>query len=174
MSERFFNWERRPAITRKTPEGGIEGLFISTGSQVWSKASPVEILESGQELSRGKFLETFPDLPAWESAPPTSKPSAELLNRDALRAKLLTYPGATESSVERGLTAYDERAKQKFALMERAHSNALAEASLDRMRYPRPPGWRSVFFYPGSIRPRNMTLFWLALAAAITWFWIAP
>ena len=54
------------------------------------------------------------------------------------------------------LEMYEERAKVKKHLMaERGMSNTLAEVFLERQGFPRPPGWHSVFFYPGSNRPRN-------------------
>lgn len=69
MAERFFNWEARPAVVRDTSVGGLEGLFVASGESTWSRVSPVEILESGSELSRNAFLETFPGAPA---VPPDS------------------------------------------------------------------------------------------------------
>lgn len=76
--------------------------------------------------------------------------------RDVLRQRLLGYPGATPLSVERQLDVYEEREKEKLALtLDRRMSNALAESYLDKKGYPRPPGWHSVFFYPGGGRPRN-------------------
>lgn len=75
----------------------------------------------------------------------------------ALRQRLLTYPGATPESVEQQLYAYAERESEKQAVMQdRGMSNALAESYLDKRGYSRPPGWHSVFFYPGSNRPRNV------------------
>jgi hypothetical protein len=51
-----------------TPEGGSEGLFVQAGSGRWSRASPIEILESGSELSRSALIEMFPDIPSLEKA----------------------------------------------------------------------------------------------------------
>lgn len=76
--------------------------------------------------------------------------------KDVLRRRLLSYPEATSESVEQQLYVYEERGSEKQAVMlDRGMSNALAEAYLDKRGYPRPPGWHSVFFYPGSGRPRN-------------------
>jgi hypothetical protein len=89
--------------------------------------------------------------------------------RDKLRSKLMQYPGATSALVEEQLTQYDGREEQKSAFLARGFSNALAEASLDRANYPRPLGWHSVFFYPGSMRLRNVTVFWIIVAACAAW-----
>jgi len=92
--------------------------------------------------------------------------------RTELKKRLLTYPGATNESVEQELDAYEAREDEKKALTEiRKFTNALAERYLDRKGYPRPPGWHSVFFYPGSNRPRNPVVFWgIAIVAAIWYF----
>jgi hypothetical protein len=90
--------------------------------------------------------------------------------REQLKRRLLQYPGTTPSSVEQELDAYDAREQRKQALIDRGSSNALAEVSLDKLGYSRPPGWRSVFFYPGSNRLRNRVT-WLALViASVVWF----
>ena len=87
---------------------------------------------------------------------------------EALRRRLLNYPGVTPESVEDLLIAYEERASVKEHLMKnRGMRNAMAEAFLDRQGYPRPPGWHSVFFYPGSNRPRNGWVFILLIAWAV-------
>ena len=87
---------------------------------------------------------------------------------EALRQRLLNYPGATPESVEDLLIAYEDRASAKENLIEnRRMSNAMAEAFLDRQEYPRPPGWHSVFFYPDSNRLRNGWVFILLIALAV-------
>ena len=63
LAERFFNWEYRPAVIRETLAGGLEGLFVAVDETSWSRASPVEILESGSELSRNEFLDMYPEAP---------------------------------------------------------------------------------------------------------------
>lgn len=148
MAEQYFNWEHRPAVIRGTPAGGLEAFFVPVGANEWSRANPVEVMESGNELSSDTFLEMFPDLPELECNDDLPSFSEDELLRDAVEG----------------------REGQKAELIRRGFSNALAEAWLDRSRYPRPPGWHSVFFYPGSMRPRNTTVFWLAVLAAITWF----
>ena len=91
---------------------------------------------------------------------------------EALRQRLLTYPGATPESVEQQLYAYELRESEKQAVMQdRGMSNALAETYLDKKGYPRPPGWHTVFFYPGSNRPRNgYALVFMALLAVVAYF----
>ncbi len=87
---------------------------------------------------------------------------------EALRQRLLNYPGATPESVEDLLIAYEDRASAKEHLMKnRGMWNAMAEAFLDRQGYPRPPGWHSVFFYPDSNRLRNGWVFILLIALAV-------
>ena len=92
------------------------------------------------------------------------------IEREKLRVRLLSYPGATQNIVEAELDAHEEREVEKRALLQQRHfSNALAERFLDRKGFPRRPGWHSVFFYPGSFRPRNMAVFWLIVIAVIVW-----
>jgi hypothetical protein len=82
------------------------------------------------------------------------------LEKERLRAHLLGYPGQTPESVEDMLNRYEEREEAKEQLVSgRGMSNAMAETFLDRQGYPRPPGWKSVFFFPGSGRPRSKWLF---------------
>jgi hypothetical protein len=87
--------------------------------------------------------------------------------RDALRKRLLQYPGATEESVETDIYRYEERKDEKRSLIEGGYSNAAAEVYLDRKGFPRPPSWHSVFFYPGSARPRAAAMFWACVFGAI-------
>lgn len=88
-----------------------------------------------------------------------------------LRQRLMTYPGATEESVEELILAYETRAQLKQTLIEeRGMSNALAETFLDTQGYPRPPGWHSVFFYPGGGRPRNKYLFLALVIIGLAFF----
>jgi hypothetical protein len=90
---------------------------------------------------------------------------------EKLRQRLLTYPGATAEDVENQLEAYKDRDKENAALMStRGMSNALVEVFLDRKGYQRPPGWHSVFFYPGSNRPRNRLLFLVAIVVVLAYF----
>ena len=88
--------------------------------------------------------------------------------RARLRERLMEYPGMTEDRVEEAIVLYEERVKLKQHLMdERGMSNALAEVYLDRKGTERPPGWHSVFFYPGSMRPRNRTIFWVLIVGIV-------
>ena len=55
---------------------------------------------------------------------------------EALRRRLLAYPGVTPESVEDLLAAYEERVLAKENLMQnRGMSNAMAEVFLDRQGY---------------------------------------
>jgi hypothetical protein len=90
--------------------------------------------------------------------------------KDALRRRLLTYPGIDAGNVEEHIWRYEERASQKVELLHRGFSNRLAEKWLDGSGYPRPPGWHSVFFYPGSAIPRiRYVVFSIALVALLIW-----
>lgn len=90
--------------------------------------------------------------------------------RTELRRRLLQYPNVTEQNVDQQIWAYEEREIEKNELIKRHYSNALAECFLDRKGYPRPPGLHSVFFYPGSYRPRNGVIFGLILIAGLIWY----
>jgi hypothetical protein len=91
--------------------------------------------------------------------------------QEELRARLLTYPGATEESVELMLDAYEKRAAEKYHLVQSmGMSNSMAERYLDAVGFPRPPGWHSVFFFPGSNAPRpKYVMFILLLIAGGYW-----
>ena len=56
----FFDWEGRPAVTVIPSDGLLEGWFMS-GPGVWERASPLEIRDSGRELSMKSFQECFED-----------------------------------------------------------------------------------------------------------------
>ena len=90
---------------------------------------------------------------------------ADPVRREAFRRRLLSYPRETEESVERKLRAYEERIEaKKYFRGPGLDWNALAEAELDENGYLRPPGWKAVFFYPDSRRPRNQ---YVALATFV-------
>lgn len=89
-------------------------------------------------------------------------------DKQKLRKRLLSYPNVTEEIVNIEIEAHEERQELKADLVnDRGFSNALAEVYLDRTGYPRPPGWHSVFFYPESNRPRNITVFWIIASLAL-------
>lgn len=88
-------------------------------------------------------------------------------DREKLRQRFSQYPGATPDSIDEVLEAYEARVEEKAVLIKQGFSNAGAEHYLDRKGYPRPPGWHSVFFYPGSMRPRNRYLAFAFLAVII-------
>ena len=92
--------------------------------------------------------------------------------QEELRRRLLQYPGATDENVDLQIAGYEQREVEKQALIERGFSNALAEAHLERQGYPRPPGWHSAFFYPGSNRLRNTVIFWLVVILGVLWFFV--
>jgi hypothetical protein len=96
---------------------------------------------------------------------------ADPVKRDAFRRQLLGYPRETEESVERKLRTYEERvAAKRYFRGPGLDWNALAEAELDEYGYLRPPGWKAVFFYPDSRRPRNHYVALAALAVGLLWF----
>lgn len=158
MAARFFNWEHRPAVILDTPGGGVEGLFVPTGSDFWSRASSVEILESGHEMSQSALLEMFPSMPPLEGAGIVGRLGMGHQDQDVTKADTVGH--VTENN----------REDQKRLLLARGFSNALAESWLDRSGYPRPPGWYSVFFYPGSMRLRNTAIFWAVVLTVAVWF----
>lgn len=91
--------------------------------------------------------------------------------RDKLKKRLLQYPDSTEESVNIEIATYEQRQIDKEALInERGLSNAQAEVYLEKTGYPRPPGWHSVFFYPGSYRPRNIIIIWVVIVVSILSF----
>lgn len=137
---------------------------MSSDKDSWPKFTKEE-LAAGWE-NRGEVS----DLPPPERANMSEVGSPTEERRGRRRDELLKYPGISDANVDEQLHHYEARDVQKTALLERGLSNVLAEAWLDRSGYPRPPGWNSVFFYPGSSRPRNAVLFWLALLAAAAWF----
>jgi hypothetical protein len=92
------------------------------------------------------------------------------VEREKIRKRLLSYPHATEESVDHLMGVYEMRAEHKRDLLEGGHVwNALAESRLERQGWPRPPGWPAVFFYPDSLRPRNWLVFWVVVALALLW-----
>ena len=118
-----------------------------------------------EEVVDAAILCRMRDQPYQESTPDPSV-------TDALRRRLLQYPGIDDTNVDDLLFLYEDRAEAKQQLRDRGCNNALAEAYLDRQGYPRPPGWHSVFFYPDSNRPRNSTLLWLAVMITLGWLFL--
>jgi len=57
----FFDWEGRPAVEVVPSDGLLEGWFSAEPSEEWLRVSPVEIRDSGRELSKSDFQETFAD-----------------------------------------------------------------------------------------------------------------
>jgi hypothetical protein len=95
------------------------------------------------------------------------------LERQKLRELLLQYSGANEKDVEDQIVAYEQRAEMKQDLMHgRGMSNVMAEMYLDRKRIPRPPGWHSVFFYPGGGVPRIRYVALIVVVGA-TWLFFS-
>lgn len=84
---------------------------------------------------------------------------------------LLQHPDVTDEGADEKIGVYQRRNEEKRVLTEdRGFSNIMAESYLDRIGYPRPPGWHSVFFYPDSNRPRTTFVIWLVVALGVTWF----
>jgi hypothetical protein len=100
----------------------------------------------------------------------------EMLNdpakRAALKRVLLSYPGTTEEQADARLDAYELRVEKKREFLDHGMWNAMTEFQLDRLGYPRPPGWKSVFFYPDSFRPRNWYVMLAAAIIASGWFFL--
>lgn len=93
--------------------------------------------------------------------------------KEELKKRLLQYPDATDENVDMQIDGYEEREAAKQGLIDRGFSNAMAESHLERQGYPRLPGWHSVLFYAGSIRPRNTVIFWLVVIIGVFWFFIS-
>ena len=84
---------------------------------------------------------------------------------------LLQHPGVTDENTDEKISVYQPRNEEKKILTEeRGFSNIMAESYLDRIGYPRPPGWHSVLFYPDSNRPRTTFVIWLVVALSVAWF----
>lgn len=80
-----------------------------------------------------------------------------LMNEDKLKERLLSYPGKTEGMALNEIEQYKERLRTKKVLLERHNNdNWYVEQLLERKQgFPRPPGWKHVFFIPDSYRPRG-------------------
>jgi len=59
--EQYFNWEHRPAVIVEPSDGSLRGFVIRSGDGVgeWMVASPIEIFDSGIEITKQVFLEVF-------------------------------------------------------------------------------------------------------------------
>lgn len=80
-------------------------------------------------------------------------------------------PDLTDETTEDKINVYQQRSEEKKVLIEdRGFSNITAESFLDKIGYPRPPGWHSVFFYPDSNRPRTTVVILLAVVVGVAWF----
>jgi len=87
------------------------------------------------------------------------------------REPLLQPPDVTNENTEEKTGVYQRRNEEKRVLIEyRGFSNIMAESYLDRIGYPRPPGWHAVFFYPDSNRPRTTIVVLLAVVLGVAWF----
>lgn len=83
----------------------------------------------------------------------------------------LQHPDVTNENTDEKINVYQQRSEEKKVLTEdRGFSNIMAESYLDKIGYPRPPGWHSVFFYPDSNRPRTTIVVLLAVALGVAWF----
>lgn len=84
------------------------------------------------------------------------------MDRSELRKKLLQYPKINENNIDEYISLYEERDLLKRQLISDGYSNKMAEIVLDKKGYPRPPGWKSVYSYPGG-GIRNGFVFLLVL-----------
>jgi hypothetical protein len=82
---------------------------------------------------------------------------------EQVRQNLLSYPNATPEIVEAQIASLSRRLEEKEFLLQHGYSNAQAESLLDKKGYVRMPGWKTVFFYPGSSRLRTKYIFFTAL-----------
>ena len=88
-----------------------------------------------------------------------------------IRTILMQYPDTTEESIEQELIVFEQREELKKNLMtDRGFSNTLAERFLDKQGWSRPPGWHSIFFYPGSNTPRSNVIIFPAAIFILIWF----
>jgi hypothetical protein len=91
--------------------------------------------------------------------------------KEGPKDNLLQQPDVTYETTDEKINVYQQRSEEKKVLTEeRGFSNIMAESFLDKLGYPRPPGWRSVFFYPDSKRPRPAVVIWLVVALGVAWF----
>ncbi len=80
-------------------------------------------------------------------------------------------PDLANESIDEKINVYEQRREEKKVLIEqRGFSNITAESFLDKIGYPRPPGWHSVFFYPDSNRPRTTVVIMFAAALGVALF----
>ena len=70
------------------------------------------------------------------------------------------------------MEALRRRFEEKDQLLQQGMSNQLAERYLDRKGRPRPYGWHTVFFYPGSNRMRTRYIALFAFIALLV-AWVA-
>jgi hypothetical protein len=83
-------------------------------------------------------------------------------------------PQMSDAEAEEYRFAMWTRHDQKKQLTDyRGMSNQMAERFLDKAGYPRPFGWSSVFYYPGSrkFRTRYKVLLVVAVAAIVWNYW---
>ena len=91
--------------------------------------------------------------------------------KEGPREHLPQHPELTNENTDEKINVYQQRSEEKKVLTEdRGFSNIMAESYLDKIGYPRPPGWHSVFFYPDSNRPRTTIVVLLAVALGVAWF----
>ena len=91
--------------------------------------------------------------------------------KEGLKDNLPQHPDLTNENTDEKINVYQQRSEEKKVLIEeRGFSNVMAESFLDKIGYPRPPGWHSIFFYPDSNRPRTTIVIWLAVALGVALF----
>lgn len=92
-------------------------------------------------------------------------------NKKGPKEHLPQDPDLTTENTDEKINVYEQRREEKKVLIEqRGFSNITAESFLDKIGYPRPPGWHSVFFYPDSNRPRTTVVILFAAALGLALF----
>ena len=91
--------------------------------------------------------------------------------KEGPKEHLPQHPDLANELAEEKINVHQQRSEEKKVLIEdRGFSNITAESFLDKIGYPRPPGWHSVFFYPDSNRPRTTVVVWFVVALGVAWF----
>jgi hypothetical protein len=96
--------------------------------------------------------------------------SNSLTDDERLQMILAGDPRMSAQRAEKYLETLRERFGRKQEFRARGFSNQLAEKALDKEGWPRPFGWRTVFFYPDSTTPRTRYLVvFIAVVAFVFW-----
>ena len=93
--------------------------------------------------------------------------SNDFSDEERIRLACADDPRLDQVTAEKYLNVLEQRFDQKSGLINRGISNSMAEKFLDRQGWPRPPGWNSVFCYPGSNRMRTRYIVIVVVTVAI-------